>query len=66
MRELIKDNTRRKKALNETIFSDLATILLHIVTKNSNNKNNNDSISYVLGIVISAFHVLTHLVLTVT
>lgn len=38
MRELIKDNTRGKKALNETIFSDLATIHLHRVTKNSNNK----------------------------
>ena len=48
MSELIKDNTRGKKALNETIFSDLATIHLHRVTKNSNNKRILILLSYLL------------------
>lgn len=62
MRELIKDNTRRKKALNETIFSDLATILLHIVTKNSNNKKILILLSYL--ILFSVGDPSTHLTKT--
>ena len=62
MHELIKDNTRRKKALNETIFSDLATILLYIVTKNSNNKKILILLSYL--ILFSVGDPSTHLTKT--